>query len=182
MGASEEVVLRIKTVMDTSDIVSNINQVQNRLESLKMPKDLTSKTQTQFDELKRTVRDYQELLDKPHKTGTDLRKLDQLGQKMKTQFEGVEKIINKFDFKSLGFDDIKTPELEGLRREIDQVQNAGRNMVKNAFKGAGLTDGLGKAKGELKELESIANKMTARKGKRLLAIFEVFFNAKRIFR
>ena len=159
--------LRIKTVMDSSDAISNIGQLQKRLESLKLPKNLTEKAQAGFDELKKTAREYQELIDKPKKSNADLNRIDQLGSQMKKQFADVEKYIRNIDFSKIDYSELDSPKLDEVRNKIEEIINACKRLAKDAFQGAGLTNDLNKPIGKLKELQDIADKMTARKGKRL---------------
>ena len=159
--------LRIKTVMDSSDAISNIGQLQKRLESLKLPKNLTEKAQAGFDELKKTAREYQELVDKPKKSNADLNRIDQLGAQMKKQFADVEKYIRNIDFSKIDYSELDSPKLDEVRNKIEEIINSCKRLAKDAFQGAGLTDDLNKPIGKLKELQDVADKMTARKGKRL---------------
>ena len=125
--------LRIKTVMDSGDVISNLNQIQHKLESLKMPKDLTDKTKAKFDELTGVVKEYQNLLDKPHKSNADLRRLDQLSVEMKKIEKEAEKMIRSFDFKQIDTSEIDSSEIKRLKTELDEAYNSLKRIAKQSF-------------------------------------------------
>lgn len=150
--------LQIKAVMDTGDVIGNINQIQGALKNLKMPKDLTAKTEAKFEELNSLVKEYQTLLDKPHKSNADLRQLDQLGAKIKKVQGDIEKSIRHMDLSGLNFDNIHTEKIDQLRAKLKQAEEAVENFGKRKLTASGLLGDTGKVQGELAKVVAAVGK------------------------
>ena len=161
-----DAVLRIKAVMENFDVISNINQIQNRLESLKMPKDLTDRTKAKFEELTGLVKEYQNLMDKPHKSNADLRRLDQLNVQIKKIEKEAEKMIRSFDFSKIDTSEIDSAAIQKLNHELDETHKKIAQITKNSFDvkpGKGMDSLLSK----IKEAQKIAEGKNSNKTKNL---------------
>ena len=155
--------LRIKAVMENSDVISNINQIQNRLESLKMPKDLTDRTKAKFEELTGLVKEYQNLMDKPHKSNADLRRLDQLNVQIKKIEKEAEKMIRSFDFSKIDTSEIDSAAIQKLNHELDETHKKIAQITKNSFDvkpGKGMDSLLSKIKEAQKAAEGTGSRKT----------------------
>ena len=161
-GATATATLRINTVMDTGDVIGNINQIQGALRKLKMPKDLTSQTEAKFEELTSLVKEYQNLLDKPHKSNADLRQLDQLGAKIKKVQEEIEKTIRHLDFGSINFDNIHSEKIDELRVKLKKAEEEVKNFAKTRLIDKNFLSDSGKLKGELLTISNAIAKSSQR--------------------
>ena len=60
-GATATATLQIKAVMESNDVISNVNTIQKALKQLKMPKDMTKNAESQLEEIVTLTKEYQNL-------------------------------------------------------------------------------------------------------------------------
>ena len=134
--------LRIKTVMDSSDAISNINTIQKALSNLKMPKDMTKGIDTQLEEIISLTKQYQNLLEKPNKSNADLRQLDQLEKKIQSANEKAVKLIKDIDFSKINDNEIHTESIDKLIAKLEKAKEKLSEINKQKMNRKGLQEGL----------------------------------------
>lgn len=134
--------LRIKTVMDSSDAISNINTIQKALKDLKMPKDMTKGIDAQLEEIISLTKQYQNLLEKPNKSNADLRQLDQLEKRLQSANEKAVKLIKDIDFSKINTNEIHTEAIDKLVAKLEKAQEKLREIGKQKMNTKGIQKSL----------------------------------------
>lgn len=134
--------LRIKTVMDSSDAISNINTIQKALQNLKMPKDMTKGIDTQLEEIISLTKQYRNLLEKPNKSNADLRQLDQLEKKIQSANEKAVKLIKDIDFSKINDNEVHTESIDKLIAKLEKAKEKLSEINKQKMNRKGLQEGL----------------------------------------
>lgn len=134
--------LRIKTVMDSSDAISNINTIQKALKDLKMPKDMTKGIDAQLEEIVSLTKQYQNLLEKPNKSNADLRQLDQLEKKLQTANERAVKLMKEMDFSQIDMDEIHTEAIDKLIAKLEKAQEKLKEIGRQKMNTKGIQKGM----------------------------------------
>ena len=134
--------LRIKTVMDSSDAISNINTIQKALKDLKMPKDMTKGIDAQLEEIISLTKQYQNLLEKPNKSNADLRQLDQLEKKLQSANEKAVKLIKDIDFSKINANEIHTEAIDKLVAKLEKAQEKLKEIGRQKMNTKGIQKSL----------------------------------------
>ena len=124
-NADATATLRINTIMDTGDAISNINSIQKALKQLKMPKNMTKDTEAQLEEIVSLTKQYNNLLDKPRKSNADLRQIDQLEKQLDNAYSKASKLMKGMDFSQIDTNKIHT---EGIDKLITKLEEAKQKL------------------------------------------------------
>lgn len=153
-NADATATLRINTIMDTGDAISNINSIQKALKQLKMPKNMTKDTEAQLEEIVSLTKQYNNLLDKPNKSNADLRQLDQLERQLDNAYSKASKFMKEMDFGKINTNEIHTEGIDELITKLEKAQQELRKIEKAKMNPKGakedldiLKDTLGKQAG-----------------------------------
>lgn len=134
--SDQEIVLKLKTLMDVSDIKGNVGQIQQLFGKLKLSDTMSKDTQKIFNDLEKAVTSYQSKLENKNKKKSDVTGLQKEGQniiklfsQLESQIEKVSKndLKNSFQINTAEFQKTKQ-DLEQVKEKIDNLNNAQKTL------------------------------------------------------
>ena len=143
MANSETITINVKAIADMSDVLSNTKQIQNALNQLKLPANLTTQFNQNFSNIEREAAKVQAILSKPVKTKADLTGLESSFKKINTDLIQLQNGINKINPTILRDSfQIDTSKLVAAREEVQKLEQtlsqnidaSGLQNVLNAYK------------------------------------------------
>ena len=162
MGNSTSYTVNIKALFDAGDAQAKIKNIQTTLNNLKLPDNLRSSFNSAFNELNKSLDEFQTKSRQGIKNKADatainksfdkviagMEKYDQVVQKIRSQF-GDQIDLNNW----IKIDDSIKQKLEGIKKEIEDLQKQLNNVT---------PDGL-------KKIEQVMNKLKTEKSKGKIA-------------
>ena len=139
-GATATATLQIKAVMESNDVISNVNTIQKALKQLKMPKDMTKNTESQLEEIVTLTKEYQNLLEKPNKSNADLRQLDQLEKKIQDAHTRAISFMKDMDFSRINTNDIHTEQIDKMIAKLEKAQEKLKEIGRNKMNTKSIND------------------------------------------
>ena len=143
MGNSTSYTVNIKALFDAGDAQAKIKNIQTTLNNLKLPDNLRSSFNSAFNELDKALNDFQTKSRQGIKNKADatainksfdkviagMEKYDQIVQKIRSQF-GDQIDLNNW----IKIDDNVKQKLEGIKREIEDLQKQLNNITPDGLK------------------------------------------------
>ena len=139
-GATATATLQIKAVMESNDVISNVNTIQKALKQLKMPKDMTKNAESQLEEIVTLTKQYQNLLEKPNKSNADLRQLDQLEKKIQDAHTRAISFMKDMDFSRINTNDIHTEQIDKMIAKLEKAQEKLKEIGRNKMNTKAIND------------------------------------------
>lgn len=122
--------LRLKPIMDVSDISTNLKSVQSYLDKLKVPNKLRSEFSETFSKAEKEVEKIQDTLNKKTKTKGDVTGLEKSFTNVDKYFNKIVADMNKLSGKKI-FDSsqFKTSEITQVTEQIKTLQTAIKEKI-----------------------------------------------------
>ena len=133
--------IRIKPILDTKDISSNVRNIQNSFSKLKLPDKLSNDFSKTFSNLNSDIDKYQKKIAEGIKTTGDVSALEKTSGRISLEFENLYKLMgkvsgndlkNSFKFDTSDLKDFQT-ELEEINNQIKQISQTGGKNISEAI-------------------------------------------------
>lgn len=140
--------------MDVSDVKAKVQEIQGAFGKLKLPNSIGGKLNIQFEDVYRSIKKYQDQLEKPIKTKSDLSGLTKTTNEVDTNFKNLLKTINELDNEDIKLN-IDSTELSKATEQLNILQQQFSEAMDKEFNGTNALDQF---------LDRIKNSKSALKG------------------
>lgn len=174
MASSQTFTFNIKAIADMKDVLDNVQNIQTALGKLKLPNNLQTSFDKTFSSLTKEIEHYQEILNRPKKTKSDVTGLEKSGAKIISLYDQIISKIKTIDNSTLknAFKDMGEEHVKNLRNQIDQLQTQLSNLGKSNNFANDIKSSFNQIRADLKntgsEAEALAKKLNNSTFKRLL--------------
>lgn len=159
MSASERVVFQVDAIGNFSNVIGEVNKLQSRLQSLKLPSNLNTKFESSLKDIMNKYEQFQTLASKGVRTKGDFSKLNSSAKDFENSLRSLKKELNGVTEQKLRVQVDNLPEVKALEQEIKRLQKTytelnslGTNKIQGIF-GADETQKIRTIVGESKKLK-----------------------------
>ena len=151
--------LRIDAIGNFSNVIGEVNKLQSRLQSLKLPSNLNTKFESSIKNIIDKYNEFQTLANKGVKTKGDFSKLNSSAKEVESSIRALKKELNGVSEQKLMVQVSNLPEVKALEQEIQRLKktyselnNLGTKKIQGVF-GEEEVNKIRKLVGESKNLK-----------------------------
>lgn len=160
-GYSETVNLQINAIGNFSNVIGEVNKLQSRLQSLKLPANLNGKFESSLKDIINKYNQFQSLAEKGVQTKGDFSKLNNSARDFENSLRSLRKELTGISEKDIRVRVNNLPEVKELEEEIKRLsvtykdlQHLGTNKISGSF-GEKEVQNIRKLVGESKTLKPL---------------------------
>ena len=131
MANSSNYTINIKAIADMKDVISNIDNIQTALKSLKLPDNLNKSFDKTFGNLSKEIEKYQKIQAECFKTKGNVNAFSKSGNNILRLYDELVEKINSIDNATLknAFKDLGTEEVARLKAELNELQTSLKSNI-----------------------------------------------------
>ena len=157
--SNERVTVQVDAIGNFSSVIGEVNKLQSRLQSLKLPSNLNTKFEGSLKNIMDKYNQFQTLANKGIQTKGDFSKLNSSAKELESSIRNLKKELNGVTEQKLRVQVDNLPEVKALEKEIERLKktytelnNLGTNKIQGIF-GEEQTNGIRRLVGESKNLK-----------------------------
>ena len=162
--SNERVTVQVDAIGNFSSVIGEVNKLQSRLQSLKLPSNLNTKFEGSLKNIMDKYNQFQTLANKGIQTKGDFSKLNSSAKELESSIRNLKKELNGVTEQKLRVQVDNLPEVKALEKEIERLKktytelnNLGTKKIQGVF-GEDEVNKIRNLVGESKNLKPALNK------------------------
>ena len=138
--SNERVTVQVDAIGNFSSVIGEVNKLQSRLQSLKLPSNLNTKFEGSLKNIMDKYNQFQTLANKGIQTKGDFSKLNSSAKELESSIRNLKKELNGVTEQKLRVQVDNLPEVKALEKEIERLKktytelnNLGTKKIQGVF-------------------------------------------------